>query len=241
MFYRKSFMCTLTYIPTGSNTFLWTHSRDESPARTQPGLIRQAEKLSIYPNEPISGGTWIAVHQQQRVLSLLNGAFTKTAYKPSTSRSRGLILLDALYSPNMRTFLEEYDFKGIQPFTLVAYNKGNLFEFRWDESNKHCKTLSPSEAHIWSASTLYTQEVKAQRRAWFADYLSAHPKSTPESILAFHQLAGTGDPWNDLVMDRGVVKTVSITSIVKEPERLHIKYDDLIHKRQAAAWVPMLV
>lgn len=222
-------MCTLTYIPIGKERFLWTQNRDESPSRTASGLVYDHTHQWVYPKEPLSGGTWISITQKGRLVSLLNGAFEQNKYQPSV-RSRGLMLLDFLNFSSLTTFAQQYDFNGIEPFTMVVYEQQGLWELRWDKVQKYIKKLNTAQAHIWSSSTLYPAPIKALRREWFANYLHQYPLSTPESILKFHREAGTGDLKNDLIMDRGLVKTVSITAIVKDESSLDMTYYDLIRK-----------
>lgn len=232
-------MCTLTYIPTSKDTFLWTQSRDESPLRTSEGLVHAPNNTWIYPKEPLSGGTWISIAASGRVVSLLNGAFEQNKYVPSI-KSRGIMVLDFLEYSYLADFVEEYDFQAMEPFTMVIYEHDSLWEFRWDKSKKHLKELDASKPYIWSSSTMYPQAIKDLRRAWFLDYLQEHSKPTRTSVLDFHQHAGTGDIRNDLLMDRGMVKTVSITSIHKSKEGLDMVYHDLIGGSVTDAKLAML-
>lgn len=221
-------MCTLTYIPTSKDTFIWTQNRDESPLRTAKDLIYDPNNAWVYPQEPQSGGTWISITKSGRVVSLLNGAFEQNKYVPSV-KSRGIMVLDFLTYTFLEDFVQAYDFKEMEPFTMVVYEHNSLWEFRWDKSKKYLKELEASKPHIWSSSTMYPQAIKELRRSWFSEYLQENSVPTRSSVLDFHNHAGTGDLRNDLLMDRGIVKTVSITSIEKNKEALDMTYYDLIH------------
>ncbi|BDS10036.1 NRDE family protein [Aureispira anguillae] len=225
-------MCTLTYIPIEKEAFIWTQNRDESPLRTASGLVQNTTKQWIYPQEPLSGGTWISITQAGRVVSLLNGAFVQNKYVPS-ARSRGLMLLDFLDYTFLKDFVEHYTFEALEPFTMVVYEHGTLWEFRWDKKQKYLKQLNAQQPYIWSSSTLYPASIKALRQQWFAAYLENYPVRTRTNILNFHHHAGMGDLQNDLIMDRGMVKTVSITSIVKTIEEIEMNYYDLVRKNVA--------
>lgn len=222
-------MCTLTYVPIRDDCFIWTQNRDESPLRTSPGLVRSPNDQWIYPKEPLSGGTWMSMTQNGRVVSLLNGAFEKNKYVPSI-KSRGIMVLEFLACASITTFTSNYDFKDIEPFTMVVYEHANLWELRWDKKQTYLKKLDVTKPHIWSSSTLYLPAIKELRRAWFTTYLKEHPVSTEESILDFHRHAGIGDVQNDLIMDRGIVKTVSITSVLKTGKGVAMTYYDLINE-----------
>lgn len=232
-------MCTLTYIPTSENTFIWTQNRDESPLLTSPGLIYAPSSTWVYPQEPQSGGTWISITTQGRVVSLLNGAFEQNKYVPSI-KSRGIMVLDFLTYSSLATFVKNYDFKDIEPFTMVVHEHNALWEFRWDKSQKYLNKLDALTPHIWSSSTMYPQKIKNLRRTWFEDYLQKHTDPTRSNILDFHNNAGTGDLKNDLVMDRGIVKTVSITSIEKQQKELDMVYYDLINGGMSKATLKVI-
>lgn len=221
-------MCTLTYIPTSKSTFIWTQNRDESPLRTSPGLIHAPNDIWVYPQEPQSGGTWISITNTGRVVSLLNGAFEQNKYVPSI-KSRGIMVLDFLNYQFLTDFAKKYNFRDIEPFTMVVHEHNSLWELRWDKVQTHLKELDPLEAHIWSSSTMYPSKIKALRRTWFENYLEKNSAPDRSSVLDFHHHAGTGDIRNDLLMDRGIVKTVSITSIERGLEELDMRYYDLIN------------
>ena len=223
-------MCTLTYLPTGKNSFIWTQNRDESPLRTASELVHQKGER-VYPKEPLKGGTWISIAKNNRVVSLLNGAFEKQPYVFSTKRSRGLIVLDFLDYAQASDFFEQYDLEGVEPFTMVVYEDGVLWDFRWDKTQKYVQQLDVEQAHIWSSSMLYTAEMKAARREWFGDYLEKNKEHTVNSALDFHQHAGIGNIEYDLIMKRPYVETVSITNIVKESNTLALTYHDLVNQK----------
>lgn len=153
----------------------------------------------------------------------------QTPYVASSKRSRGLIVLDFLEFSMPSKEFENYDLEGIEPFTMVLYDKGDLLEFRWDKKEKHLKNLDDQKPYIWSSATLYSNDAKTLRQSWFEDYLKQQKSHTQEAILHFHQNAGIGDKKNDLIMDRGMVKTVSITSIAKTENALKMEYFDLVN------------
>lgn len=221
-------MCTLTYLPTGKNSFIWTQNRDESPLRTSSGLVRSSNDEWVYPKEPLSGGTWMGITQDGRVVSLLNGAFKRNQYVPSI-KSRGIMVLEFLASSSLATFVTSYNFNDIEPFTMMVYEHSGFWELRWDKTKTYLKELDTQQPYIWSSSMLYLPSIKALRRTWFATYLKEHPIPNQESILSFHRNAGIGDPQNDLIMDRGMVKTVSITNIVRTEKSVRMTYYDLIN------------
>ena len=95
----------------------------------------------------------------------------------------------------------------------------------WDGSISHFseKPLAPQ---IWSSSLLYSEEMKKKREAWFSEFIFKCLNPTQAELLEFHKTAGEGHKETDLIMDRGFVKTKSITQISKSESTI-FRYEDL--------------
>lgn len=211
-----------------------TSNRDENAARSPQNISTQflRDQKLAFPRDTQAGGTWIAASSADRTVCLLNGAFEQHRRRPPYKRSRGLMVLDYFEHSNTRHFLDGYDFPGMEPFTMIIIEKGDLFELRWDGGLRHIRQLDPRGFYIWSSATLYEEAVKEKRQQWFREWLDGRRDFSREAALAFHRYAGDGDSWNDVVMNRdGLVQTVSITSIVKEAGAIEMHYHDLINEQ----------
>ncbi len=222
----------------GNNNFVLTSNRDEKYLRKpalDPRIHLVDDTLVVFPKDQQAEGTWIATSGNPFTLCLLNGAFQKHQSKSNYKKSRGLVLLDFFKYNNVQRFLREYDFNGIEPFTLLLLDtnlKIHLTEARWDGSQLHQTEIDTQEPHIWSSATLYTPETVKQRENWFRDFLMSHPDYMGYSILDFHHLGGKGDTSNSLVMDReNEVRTVSITSILRQNNHLQMTYKDVVNQK----------
>jgi uncharacterized protein with NRDE domain len=230
-------MCTVTYISPRAGQFILSSNRDESPNRAVQSITQESDLL--FPRDPGAGGTWICASGRGQVLCLLNGAFEAHERKVPYRLSRGLMVLAFFNYPSALAFFQTYPFEGIEPFTLVAGDGQELWEFRWDGENPSLKELDPRGSYIWSSATLYPAEIREKRASWFETWLQ-NQASNASSLLEFHQNAGEGDSWNDVVMDRnGVVKTVSITQVQKNEEHLHMYYLDLLTAVEQTAQMPL--
>lgn len=229
-------MCTVTYIPQGKDHFILTSNRDENSARSPRNitLVQAHEQQLAFPRDTAAGGTWIAVSSKDKVVCLLNGAFLRHERKPEYRRSRGLMVLDFFSFATATDFFNQYLFEGMEPFTMIIYDQGRLYDLRWDERQTHVRELNPSGYHIWSSSTLYDPIIQQKRLDWFELWRSSQSERPGRTdILDFHRHAGDGDPWNDVVMNRnGIVQTVSITSIEKMPSEIDMQYHDLINHQE---------
>lgn len=232
-------MCTVTFLPLSNKGFVLTSNRDEQTVRKpalSPKIYQVYDSLVVYPKDQQADGTWIATAGIPFTLCLLNGAFEKHERKSSYRKSRGLMLLDFFSYNNVNSFLSEYDFNDIEPFTLLMLdttgNKQVLTEARWDGLKIHRKIINTDEPHIWSSATLYSKETIIQRENWFKEFLSKHTSYNERTILDFHHFGGNGDRRNDLVMNRdNVIKTVSITSISKKDNLTNMIYKDVINEK----------
>lgn len=238
-------MCTVSYLPLSGKGFIITSTRDEKSIR-KPALPPEKYDIhgghAFFPRDTDAGGTWIASSPGGHTLCLLNGGFIFHESNPPYRRSRGLVLLDFYRYNDVTSFRDQYDFQGIEPFTLLIRNThrfaDNLVdpqfdELRWDGVQVLHTPLNPDVPSIWSSVTLYSDEVINQRKQWFDQWLAGHPEFTVGSAVDFHKTAGTGNIQNDILMNRdNVVRTVSITSILRDPLRHESYYEDVINSQQ---------
>ncbi|WP_323758491.1 NRDE family protein [Roseivirga sp.] len=226
-------MCTVTFLPKGKSSYILTSNRDETPKRAAlaPAAYAVYGKEIFFPKDPLAGGTWIATDKQQFTLCLLNGAFEKHHHKPPYKLSRGIMVLDFFKYSSAQSFIEQYDFSGIEPFTLILIESNHSLsatELVWDEVKLHVRVLDVSQPQIWSSSTLYPEAVRMERKHWFKLWLEAQSNFQQNEIIDFHKTGGKGDEWNDFVMNRGgKVQTVSVTSIEKDSDYTMV-YEDLL-------------
>ncbi|MEO6132933.1 MAG: NRDE family protein [Saprospiraceae bacterium] len=223
-------MCTVTFIPQKDIRFL-TSNRDESPSRQSHGLIssHHPDQYSIYyPLDPDSGGSWIALSENGRAVCLLNGGYESFVPNPPYRISRGQVVMDAVNAGNSKKYVDQYDFAGIAPFTLLIEEKDSLTELVWDGLEKYIQSPPIDQPQIWSSATLYPPEVRARRKSLFEKWISQTDSFDSESIIQFHQTAN-GDPENDFVMNRDEkVKTLSITNLSLRAESaniIHVQLD----------------
>lgn len=225
-------MCTVTLLPNSvkKNGFILTSNRDEAAEREAipPDFYSENEIKMLYPRDKLAGGTWIGLSEQNRLICLLNGEFKPHIRESSYRLSRGVVVKDLLAATSIDIAVENYDFKNIEPFTIVAvdWNSGLRFmELVWDGEIKHFKELG-LKPHIWSSSPLYSSEMKIYREKWFQEFQQRNIPNA-QSLWDFHTSAGIGNPDIDVVMDRGFVKTQNITQIERTNDTIEMRFMDL--------------
>ena len=194
----------------------------------------QNDKTIVFPQDPQAKGTWIAASNSNQLVCLLNGAFHKHRRRSSYRMSRGLMVLEFFKYSNANQFFEEFDFKDIEPFTMIIFDNGNLYEFRWDEKKQHLLKLDPEQKHIWSSCTLYPPDWQQKRITWFENWQKERKVFDQPSILNFHKNSGEGNLDYDIVMNRkDIVRTVSITSMFLSPNDIQVSHEDLLNEKIA--------
>lgn len=217
------------------NSVIITSNRDEHIQRQNaaaPAFQQLNNKKIIFPKDTKAGGTWFAACSNGTVAVLLNGAFVKHIPSPPYRKSRGLILLDVIADNEPAGFFKLVDLDNIEPFTLILFQTGSLYELRWDGSKKHYTTLNSQTNYIWSSSTLYTEAIIKKREQLFKQFTASKKNIEPESIHGFHR-SEDGDSENGFIINRETgMKTFSITQAVIRPGNLHFLHNDLLHGKR---------
>jgi hypothetical protein len=226
-------MCTVTIVPQENNGFVLTSNRDEAPERealTPDFYTTDGTKL-LFPKDK-KGGTWIGVSENKRVICVLNGGLEKHNRKESYRISRGIVAKDFMVAKNVSGTVEAYNLDGIEPFTMIIVDWNaslKFYELIWDGETKHFKQL-PLEPRVWSSSTLYNEKMKQERLLWFTVFKIDNTLKA-DSLLRFHKMAGNGNTDYGVIMDRGYVKTTSITQIEKLGNTVDMRYENLETKQ----------
>ena len=163
-------MCTLSFIPKESG-YLVGMNRDEQIARARahpPCIIGNA----IYPREPSTEGTWLAINSSGLTLALLNK--NEDGPLPVKLRSRGefipaLISADSLAAVHRR--LMEIGFKGVWPFRLIAISAEEREVCEWAWGTQLMQNYYEWEPRHWFSSGMSDNEANRIRgnvfeRAW---------------------------------------------------------------------------
>ncbi len=142
-----------------------------------------------------------------------------------------MIIIDFFSFNDLNIFIDQYDFEGIELFTLVVFDKKSylkITELRWSGKELLNKNIENSIPNIWSAVTLYTPEVIAQRDIWFRKFLETTETLNPEKIIDIHYFGGKEDIENGINMKRNNnLNTISISQIIVSEHKTEIIYNDL--------------
>lgn len=222
-------MCTVTYIPTKEGCII-TSNRDEKITRERalpPNEYNIGGKKIIFPKDPKAGGTWVA-HSETKIVVLLNGAQERHIPKSNYRKSRGLVVLELISAENSLKYWKTADLIDIEPFTIVLFENNKLVQLQWNEVEKIEEVIDEKEFHIWSSSTLYSKEIREQRKTWFYNFMQNKSNPTAEEILHFHQFTESENKEFGLQINRNdVLKTISITQCKVTHDKIEMVYLDL--------------
>ena len=229
-------MCTITFIPVSaaSRKFILTSNRDEAVDRKTllPKVYVEDGVKLLFPKDAVGGGTWIGLSERQRLVCLMNGGFEKHVRKPPYRKSRGLVVKSLLIAEDCLAGFDQEDLGGTEPFTCVVVEwitKLELYQLVWDGTKKHSSKM-PLQKHIFGSSFLYSPEIRKRREQLFREFVR-NSELDPEALMKFH--SSEGDDSNEgLIIDQGMLKTCSITQIVKTSEETKMIYKDLLQKEQ---------
>ncbi len=224
-------MCTVSYIPIGSQTFVLTSNRDENPLRSPDSITEESK--TIYPRD-IKGGTWICASSNDKLVCLLNGAFLPHRHRPPYPKSRGIIVKEFFDYPDTETFFKDYDLEGIEPFTMAVWDKGNLYQLRRDTQKTYLTRLNPNESYLWSSAPLYDFPTQRIRHTRFGHWKKI-TEFTPDNILKFHKSKDENDERYGFMIDRGFLKTISITQVIRTNAGITMDYHDLLRNNTIKA------
>ncbi len=215
-------MCTVTFVPTEAG-FVFSSNRDEDPQRAAQNLVEDERgDLKVYfPQDKGASGTWFAYSNADQFACVLNGAFEPHQRKEFYTMSRGIMALAYFDYTTIDEFIHAFNFEGMEPFTLILYNKGDFKELKWDEVELHVRSLSVQDIHLWSSATLYNQEWWLDRSVNFKEFV-ARKQPDQVGIMDYHKtvlpfvpealqaLLGSSSPLTNLP-----VKTTSVSSLEK--------------------------
>ena len=169
---------------------------------------------------------------------MLNGAAEKHKHLFNYRKSRGLIVLDLISSESAIQTWTEIDLDNIEPFTVVLFESGKLYQLRWDFSEKETVVLDTAKNYVWSSSTLYPNEIREKRSQWFYSFLETKSDVNENEMFNFHRYTEDKNQENGLVIDRnGQLKTLSITQAVIENQSLKIMHFDLIDQTESSHFI----
>ncbi|MEO5999252.1 MAG: NRDE family protein [Chitinophagaceae bacterium] len=236
-------MCTVSFIPIKSGLIL-TSNRDEHISRgiaQYPEFYMLNGRKLAFPKDEKSGGTWFISNEKGDTGVLLNGAFEKHRPVPPYRKSRGLVLPELFQQASPFEAMTQYDFSGIENFTIILWEEEQLSEIKWDGKKLTAKKQNPRQAHIWSSVTLYDNDMIKKRHGWFSNWEISQTHIVQQNILDFHSNTQAENKEFGLRISRNnKISTTSITSLCIQHQKAHFYHKDYIQHIESTLYYDLL-
>jgi hypothetical protein len=237
-------MCTVSIVPVADGCRVMCN-RDERrtravahPPRTRPTEVSWA----TYPQDPVSGGTWIGVNDDGLVVALLNR--TTTGSEPRLSpHSRGSIVPTLLACPSIARAVNAcgaLDLSRFEPFRIVMAHRSTVAVVTGDWVHSSAEQFPLVRPVMLTSSSLGDAVVDTPRRRLFEKLVLAGDDWL-HGQFRFHRHRWAKQPEISIQMAREDAATVSRTTIEVTSKAIDFEYESLtgdVQTASAAGWVP---
>ncbi len=222
-------MCTVTVVAAGDTVRL-VCNRDElrsRPAALLPRVTPVGRHRAIFPVDPVSGGTWVAVNDAGLVLTLLNAYSTEPSRESGPLRSRGTIIPSLLHHGMLPAVIEQaarIDATRYAPFRLVLGARQEWAELRSD--GQEVRLIARAELDqplLFTSSGLGDDRVEGPRRQLFDELVRSSDEPFRQQEL-FHRHRWPERPQLSVAMQRPDARTVSQTHVCLGPDQVTLTY-----------------
>jgi hypothetical protein len=220
-------MCTVTFVPVNDGILI-TSSRDENPMRAKaipPASYSHGSYALHYPKDPVGGGSWIVTNNFGSTGVLLNGAQEKHAHMPPYAMSRGQILTSLMCNLSPQAAFLNLELNRIEPFTIVLHQSMALFQLMWDGKEATVKPFNYTQPHIWSSSTLYNAQQRAERKKWF-DHTAINCQ--PDAINFHLRNPDDNEEYGIKMKRNNLLQTLSVSSLHITSSQCTFQYMELL-------------
>jgi transport and Golgi organization protein 2 len=221
-------MCTVSIVPTADGCRVMCN-RDEQRTRAagRPPRVRPTERSwAAYPDDPVSGGTWIGVNGDGLVIVLLNRTATVDERRRAPL-SRGTIVPRLLSCASIAQAMHAYealDVRQFEPFRLVMVQRAAIAVA--DPARTATETVPLTSPVMYTSSSLGDAFVEPPRRRLFEQLVLAVDDWLHGQEL-FHRHRWTSRPEISIDMAREDAATVSRTTIDVTSGSIDLEYESL--------------
>lgn len=225
-------MCTVTIVPIGfrpNRRIRIGCNRDDSPKRsdTMPPQFRHHQsRRALYPVDPVSDGTWIAVNDAGLVMLVLNRNRDFNVKPPaldamlphSKLNSRGTIIPQLLDCKSLAEAIlrsQRLELECLAPFRLLILDRTHYFELDSTSPASSPKPVLLDSPLIFTSSGLGDDRVQAARGELFSTWFNSVKSDTEweQQQDRFHLHAWPEKREISVFMRRTGAQTLSYTTI----------------------------
>jgi hypothetical protein len=223
-------MCTVSIVPTAAGCRV-VCNRDERRTRPPAGPPRiwsTEVSRAIYPQDPVSGGTWIGVNDGGLVVALLNRTTSPGAQRQAPL-SRGSIVPRLLACGSIVRAVEAYDaldVRRFEPFRLVMIQRSTVTLVTGGPARPSTDVFPLTVPVMFTSSSLGDALVEPPRRRLFEQLVLADDDWV-RGQFRFHRHQWVRQPEISIHMAREDAATVSRTTIHVTSRTIDLGYEPL--------------
>jgi hypothetical protein len=206
-------------------------NRDERrtrPTARPPRPWLTGASWATYPQDPVSGGTWIGVNDDGLLVAVLNRTSTPGVVRPA-ARSRGAIvpgLLACASIDEAAKAAEMLDVRIFEPFRLVVVQRSMVAVIASDSAHTSPEIFPLVSPVMFTSSSLGDALVEAPRCALF-EQLVLSSDDWLRGQFRFHRHQWPERQGISILMARQDAATVSRTTIDVTSRRIDVGYEPL--------------
>jgi hypothetical protein len=207
-------------------------NRDERrtrPHAAAPRVHRGATTTSLWPVDPVGGGTWVAVNDAGLALALLNRGSRHQSWRTLPAASRGTIIPRIADAVSLAGAIERalaLDVERLDPFTLVMVQATSVAALTSGNGGVALRIQALTAPVLFTSSSLGDDLVATPRRELFSALVTANPAPL-EGQAEFHHHQWPSRPEISVRMSRADAATVSRTVVDVTPRAVTIRYTPL--------------
>ena len=224
-------MCTVSIVPVADGCRM-VCNRDERRTRAAahpPRAFPTEVSRAIYPQDPVSGGTWIGVNDDGLMVALLNRTAVGTTSRVSPPRSRGSIVPMLLAFTSIAEAMHAYDaidITQVEPFRILMAHRSSVAVITGDRAHSHSEVFPLLGPVMFTSSSLGDAVVETPRLRLFELLVLADP-DWMRGQFRFHRHRWAERPAISVHMARQDAITVSRTTIDVTSRDINLHYEPL--------------
>jgi len=223
-------MCTVSIVPAtdGCRVVCNRDERHTRPVARPPRAWPTEVSWATYPQDPVSGGTWIGVNDDGLVVALLNRAATQDESRLSPP-SRGSIVPTLLGCVSIAQAVNAYhtlDVQRFEPFRIVMAHRSIVAVISDDPLRPPAELFPLVKPVMFTSSSLGDAVVAAPRRRLFEQLVLADDDWL-RGQFRFHRHQWTRRREISVHMTREDAATVSRTTIHVTSRAIDVDYEAL--------------
>lgn len=225
-------MCTVSIVPhaRGMRIVCNRDERRDRPPAEPPAVRGIRGTATLWPRDPVSGGTWIAANDAGVAFVILNRHDGSARVAGPARQSRGTIiprLIRSIALDDVQRGVERLSPEMYEPFTLLAVHRQSLMIARNTADGMQCAHRRIVAPCVFTSSSLGDERVHMPRRRLFRRLVQG-ARAPLRAQAAFHRHFWPARRDISIWMIRREAATVSRTTVEVGRRSIRMVHEPLL-------------